>query len=293
MPIKKLNKKYDIYLGGYNVGKSPNVKNVKLNVEQLTLYVGDEYDFTYTVFPKNGLYDEIEWLSSNTDVLSIDKNGHVIGLKDGVSIVSIKINRSRATCKVTVKDIIKFKDPIVKSILVRNYDTDGDGEISHNEANKVTSIPFPMFTGMPITSFDELAYFKNLKTIGQHAFDSCNKLSSITFPPRLENINKNAFSYCNSLHEVMITPNVKNIGTNAFSDCANLTTVVVNSNIPSKNGTKIFDRCPSLNEIKVPGEYIDDYLNAINWGMLNEEEYLYYSYMITQCFDYTFDFFLS
>ena len=145
-----------------------------------------------------------------------------------------------------------------------------------------------MFTGMPITTFNELTYFTNLKTIGQHAFDSCKNLTSIQFPISLEKINKNAFSYCDSLETITITPRVQSIGSGAFSDCANFKTAYINSNVPPKNGNKIFDRCPELDRIIVP-----DYLDAINWGMLNEEEFLYYSYIIIQCFDYTFDFFLS
>ena len=134
-------------------------------------------------------------------------------------------------CTVNVKAVIHFEDPMVKKILVKNYDLDGDGEISYTEAKRVTSIPFPMFTAMPITTFDELKYFTNLVAAELEYY--------IGF------------------------------------------------------GKEIFKNCPSLDRIIVPAEFIDEYLNAINWGMLNEEEYLYYSYIIEECFDYTFDFFLS
>lgn len=291
MPIKK-NTNYEIYLGGYNF-KNRRVKRIYLNESSLILYKGNEYDLYYSVQPTNGYYEEVEWTSSNPDVVSVDENGHLIALKSGVSTITVKIYNIRAQCNVTVKEIIHFEDPLVKSILVRNYDRDGDGEISYFEASRVTNIPFPMFTGMPIHTFDELQYFTNVKTIGQHAFDSCKNLTSITFPNGLEKINKNAFSYCDSLTEITITPHVQSIGSEAFSDCASFTTAYINTNIPPKNGNKIFNRSSYLNKIVVPGEYVDDYLNTINWGMLNEEEYLYYSYIIFQCFDYTFDFFLS
>lgn len=291
MPTKKI-KNYDIYFGGY-VQRSKSIKKISFDNSSLILYKGDEYDLNFNVYPNDAFYSEIEWTSSDENVVSVDEDGHIVALKGGKATISIIINNVVARCFVTVREVIHFEDPLVKSILVRNYDFDGDGEISYIEAAHVTSIPFPMFTGMPIQSFDELSYFKNVKTIAPHAFDSCDKLTSISFPPGLEKINKNAFSYCNSLTEIMITPNVKSIGTNAFSDCANLKVAYINSNIPPKNGNKILDRCPNLDRIIVPGEYVDDYLNAINWGMLNDEEYLYYSYIIIQCFDYTFDFFLS
>ena len=291
MPTKKI-KNYDIYFGGY-IHKNKRVKKVSLNETSLILYTGDTYDLSFSIYPNDAFYSEIEWKSSDENVVSVDEDGHLVALKGGKAIISIIINNIVTRCLVTVREVIHFEDPLVKSILVRNYDRDGDGEISYIEANYITTIPFPMFTGTPIKTFNELAYFKNLKTIAPHAFDSCEKLTYISFPPGLEKINKNAFSYCNSLTEITITPNVQSIGSEAFSDCANLTTAYINNNIPPKNGNKILDRCPNLERIIVPGEYIDDYLNAINWGMLTEDEYLYYSYIIIQCFDYTFDFFLS
>ena len=291
MPIKKITN-YDIYFGGY-VHKNKRVKKVSLNETSLILYAGDTCDLSFSVNPADGFYDEIEWTSSDPNVVSVDEDGHIVALKAGRAIITIKINNATSKCIVNVREVIHFEDPLVKSILVRNYDTDGDGEISYTEAYRITSIPFPMFTGTPIKTFNELAYFKNLKTIAPHAFDSCENLTYISFPPGLEKINKNAFSYCNSLKEITITPNVQSIGSEAFSDCANLTTAYINSNIPPKNGNKILDRCPNLERIIVPGEYVEDYLKAINWGMLTEDEYLYYSYIIIQCFDYTFDFFLS
>lgn len=292
MAIKK-NMNYEIHLGGYDGGRLRKVNKVTLNETSIILYVGDEHDLFYSIFPSNGIYEEVEWISSDESIATIDENGHIIALSDGTVIITVKIYNAIARCRVEVRDVINFKDPLVKKILVRNYDRDGDGEISYKEAAFVRSIPFSMFTAMPITSFDELEYFTGVTTIGQHAFDSCTYLTSIKFPYTLESIKKNAFSYCTSLSEITITPSVSNIGSEAFSDCDNLTTAYVNSNVPSRNGNKIFDRCKNLDRIIVPGDYIDDYLNAINWGMLNNEEYLYYSYMIYQCFDYTFDFFLS
>ena len=290
MPTKKLTN-YEIYVGGKGTGA--RIKRIEITNGVLNLHVGDEYDLMYNVYPSNAFYNEVEWTSSNTNIVDVDEDGHIIAKKEGSATITLKINNATARCRVNVKAIIHFEDPMVKSILVRNYDIDNDGEISYTEAKRVTSIPFPMFTGMPITTFDELKYFTNLKTIGQHAFDSCTSLTSIEFPPSLEKINKNAFSYCNSLESVMIPPHVQSSGSEAFSNCENFKYAYVNSNIPPKNGKEMFKDCPSLDRIIVPNEYINDYLNAINWGMLNEEEFLYYSYIVIQCFDYTFDFFLS
>ena len=290
MPTKRRTDLH-IFFGGQ--GNQRPVKRIKLDKDYLKLYVGDTYDFEYSVIPSNAMYTEITWESNNENVVSVDENGHIVALARGRAIVRISIDERHADCKIEVEDYIRFEDPVVERIMLRNYDYDCDGKISYYEAKFVTSIPFPMFTSMPITSFNEMAYFPNLTTIAPHAFDSCTQLTYISLPPTITKIGKNAFTYCNSLTEITIPPHVETIGTEAFSYCDNLTTAYINSNNPPKNGNEIFHWCPSLDRIIVPGDYLDRYLEAINWGMLNDEEYLYYSYIVIQCFDYTFDFFLS
>lgn len=291
MAITKV-KHIDIYLGGYNVSHK-KVLYVTLDKTKLSMIVGDTVHLNYEVYPANAYYDEVEWRTSNENAVIVDEDGNVTAVGEGKSIVTVKIGRKTYNCEVVVKRVINFQDPLVKKILVRNYDTDGDGEISYFEASKVKSIPFPMFTGMPISYFNELKYFTNVKTIGNNAFDSCTKLKEIEFPPGLEKINKSAFSNCDSLTTITIPKSVNSIGSYAFANCDKFITAYINSNVPAKNGTEIFANCPSLDSIVVPSEFMNDYLDAINWGMRDEENILYYAYIIIECFDYTFDFFLS
>lgn len=290
MPTKKVNN-YVIYLDGdSNVIK---LKRLVLSDKSIRLYVGQRMTLKYTTIPSNASYTEITWTSDNPDIADVNEDGVVTGLKNGKTVVRIQINNISVSCVVNVIEIIKFKDKNVKKICVRNWDKDGDGELSISEAAAVKEIPLPLFTGTPIKTFDELSYFKNLKTIGMHAFDSCSQLTSITFPQSLEKIGKNAFSRCTSMETITLSPGVTNIGSGAFTYCTNLTTVYVNNPVPPTNGERIFDYCDSMDSIKVPDISLLRYCDTVGWGVDENNEYLYYSYLWPHGFDYTFDFFLS
>lgn len=291
MPIHKF-RNYEInFNGGFPIA----VDRVYISGDkEIFIYVGDTYQLEYFVTPNNATYDELEWVSSDESICEVDEYGIVTGISDGVANVTIKIQGRKDTCKVHVIEIIHFVDQYAKEIMVRNFDRDGDGEISITEAQFVTSIPFPMFVGSYVQTFDELAYFTNLKTIGMHAFDSSTYLEHITFPDSLKNINKNAFSYCSSLNNIIIPESVNKIDSGAFSNCDSLSDVYMLSDIPPQAGYKIFDTCPSLDRIHVSEESEDLYLDTIGWGIDENHEILYYTYISTKLgFDYTFDFMLS
>ena len=61
---------------------------------------------------------------------------------------------------------------------------------------------------------------KNLKSIGDNAFQGCNKLTSVTISDTVEEIGDNAFDV-NSLANITMGKNVKYIGANAFGNVNN------------------------------------------------------------------------
>lgn len=127
-------------------------------------------------------------------------------------------------------DIITFASNEVKSICVDNWDANGDGELSKQEAAAVTSLNQVFEDKSYIGSFDELKYFTGLKSLGDFEFYGCNSLSSIIIPENVQSIGKRTFELC-SLSKIFIPKNVKNIAESAFT-IEDLTEIRVESGNP-------------------------------------------------------------
>ena len=113
---------------------------------------------------------------------------------------------------------INFKDPNAKQYCITNWDTNGDLELSLEEANTINSLPK---CNEDLESFRELLIFKSVKNIDDNAFEKCVKLTDILLPPSLERLG--AFSFANtSISTLNIPKNVKSIGNGAFAGCSDL-----------------------------------------------------------------------
>lgn len=121
--------------------------------------------------------------------------------------------------------IINFVDANVKALCVANWDTNGDGELSEAEAAAVTDLGEVFCFNKTITSFDELSYFTNLKSISKKAFTNCSNLASVTLPDNITSIGEMAFLSCKGLSSISIPSSVTNIDLDAFSFCENLHTI--------------------------------------------------------------------
>ena len=139
---------------------------------------------------------------------------------------------------------ITFADAAVKAICVANWDPNGDGELSYDEAAAVKNLSSWVFSrNTDITSFDELQYFTGLKSIGTMAFSDCSNLTNISIPSSVANIGDYAFSGCASLTSVTIPSSVASIGGGAFSGCSGLNRIKVD------NGNSVYDSRNDCNAI--------------------------------------------
>lgn len=100
-------------------------------------------------------------------------------------------------------DNITFADANVKAICVTNWDTNGDGELSTNEAAAVTDLGTAFRNKTNITTFGELQYFTGLMSIGSETFYGCSGLTSVTIPKNVKTIGDNAFYGCTRLAAVV------------------------------------------------------------------------------------------
>jgi len=103
---------------------------------------------------------------------------------------------------ICLQENITFENEAVKEICISNWDTNGDGELSYEEAFAVTDFGNAFAGNTTITKIDGLEPFVNVTVIGSGAFAGCTALESITIPPHITDIADDAFTGCTNLKEI-------------------------------------------------------------------------------------------
>lgn len=160
--------------------------------------------------------------------------------------------------KILNHEIIGFADPEVQRICVAHWDSDGDGQLSYQEAAAVDSLGQVFTANKKILSFDELEHFTGLTAIDADAFRDCELLQSVRLPVSVRFVRRNAFR--NTAIERFTFPGtVAGLGDHFMEDCPKLETVVFEARLPQNNMTDEsvpFVNCPRLTTIFVPNHSI-------------------------------------
>ncbi|MBQ6708097.1 MAG: leucine-rich repeat protein [Clostridia bacterium] len=112
-------------------------------------------------------------------------------------------------------------------------------------------------------------------SIGNFAFSSCTKLTSVTMGTGIKTIGKAAFSFCSTLASISIPNSVTSIEMGAFSSCVKLASVSIPASVRNI-GDSVFEYCTSLKTISIPdtvtsigeGAFLDCgyYSTSDNWS---------------------------
>lgn len=129
-------------------------------------------------------------------------------------------------------EVISFTDDETKRICVTNWDTDGDGELSYEEAAAVTDLG-SVFYRSSIESFDEIQFFTGISSV---YFGKCKKLASITIPEWIKSLGNSAFQECLSLSSIELHSNITSIGAYCFEKCSSLKSIDLPSSLTSIGG---------------------------------------------------------
>ncbi len=260
--------------------------------DQIITDLDDKFVDVYFPLPpmvfENGFLLTITGVDAQGKEFEIDKSYNTCFEVKAGSISSFSLVDISAELEAQGSDeIIAFADPVVKQICVENWDTNGDGELSTNEAASVTDIPkiwietdqvstsYSIFAGKDgigedvkdilsfnelqyftsslkdILSFNELQYFTSLMEIPAYMFYGQKNLSEVTLPKGLNSIGNEAFYNCSSLSSIEIPEGVTSIGWDAFSGCSSLTSIVIPEAVTSIGGSAFYG-CSSLTSIEIP-----------------------------------------
>ncbi len=221
---------------------------------------------TLLAIPNEG-FEFINWMENGVEIST-----------DEIITFAVSDNRNLVAHFHTLNpNVITFADLNVENICVANWDTDGDGALSYEEAAAVTDLGYAFYDNQSITSFDELQYFTGLTAIGYDAFQWCNNLASILIPEEVTAIEEYAFYRCSSLTSVSIPDGVVTIGICAFSRCYNLTSVNIPEAVVSI-GESAFYSCGLRGELTLPESlesvgqtafYGCDGISMVNYNAIN------------------------
>ncbi len=189
-----------------------------------TVYVGDDLDsikpyLTVKYTDKQG---------TETTVQNYTLSGT---LQEGQNVITVEYNGKTCTVEVTAE------------IDLLQYELAEGGEsyiVTGIDDRTVSSIVIPSeYNGKPVTS------------IGNSAFSSCSKLTSVKIPDSITSIDSGAFRQCLNLAYITIPDSVTSIGSSAFSNCTNLTSVTMGNNV-TNIGEKAFYYCIGLTTLTIP-----------------------------------------
>ena len=110
---------------------------------------------------------------------------------------------------------IDFVDPVVRDICVANFDTDGDGVVSMEEAAAVTDMStfLNSVVSRSIKTFNEFKYFTGITTFKLGGSSSYYDLEEITLPSSIISMPRmSIYGKFNKLKSFTIPKNVVNIG---------------------------------------------------------------------------------
>ena len=184
---------------------------------------------------------------------------------------------------------IRFEDPEVKRICIENWDKDGDGELSMEEAAAVSSIGTMFNDNTKIKDFSSFRFFTKVSKNESGSFDGCKNLEKIVMPTGYT-LQHTMFSNCVRLKEIVFPVNMKPSPAlyRTFSNCIALkvldfpetyTGVIESSTFTNVTAILIFRSKKVVefrklygwnfyyngNAIYVPDDLVEEYKHAYGW----------------------------
>lgn len=271
---------------------------VTLNATSKQLYIKETTQLNASVNPSTESAT-ITWVSSNTSVATVDKNGLVTAVGAGTANITATATISgqtpmSATCKVTVMSKYSLNG------VYYNVTDESDKKMEITFAGASYNEIDDEYSGnMYIDNYSVYGY--RAVSVGNSAFRDCDKLTKVTFRDNtIRSYGEYSFAGCSSLETfemttlkssitasiekhafdgaglafIVITEGISSIAENAFANCSKLMTVVAESETPASAHASAFAGVPEDAVLYVPSGSKSDYKSAPGWSeFASIEEY--------------------
>lgn len=178
------------------------IKKAKLSLNKKTIELSRGQKFTLKAFAnKSGINNKnVKWTSSNSNIVSVNKNGVLITKKNGTTTISCKTTIGKVSAKI-----------IVKSNTSANASTQENSGHTHHWVTVEDTVTIPAVTKTQVKCFGCDQWFDSLENLNSHAFAVQLGLES-------GNPEKCGATGTNATREIEIVP-AKTIVTGTHEEC--------------------------------------------------------------------------
>ena len=121
------------------------VYHVELDRDDISIKVGKSYTLKATVYPDNATNKKLKWESADTSIATVDSNGRVVGIGDGMTMVYAEAtdgSGQSASCEVYVS-AEPSPTPTPDKKYTVTFDSQGGSHVSSQTVKEGTAISFP------------------------------------------------------------------------------------------------------------------------------------------------------
>ena len=242
----------------WNISVFEPVTGITLDQKKIELQVGNKSEpLVCHVLPEEAKYQDVEWISSNEYVATVNEEGVITARHAGNTTITAiscepadgKSKAKSAAVSVTVRqpEIAPHSDDYViqDGTLTAYNGSDADIVIPDG----VTYISGWCFSGN--TNIVSVSVPETVIEIGQGAFYNCSSLETVNIPDGITILGYQIFCGCSSLKEIIIPDSVRELEENVFYGCGSLQSLVIPPNV-KKIGNAAFYKCAGLSEIVLP-----------------------------------------
>ena len=147
------------------------VTSVSFEESEREVYIGEIFTINAIVTPDDAVDKSLAWESSDPSIATVSAEGAVSPVGVGTAIISATTpsgSTASFNC-IVVSEAPVFPDEVFRKYLYDNYDMDGDGFLSRQEAMRITSItvdPLNSSESLPlIGSLAGIEYLHNLTNL--------------------------------------------------------------------------------------------------------------------------------